>query len=221
MVRLCPLGDQALLADFADEDAAARFAAAARAEPGPGWIDVVPAYLSVAVHFDPDRTTIDAVAGAMRVLAASQVPAAATRRHVIPCCYELGDDLPRVAVKTGRPCEEIARLHASVEYTVYAIGFCPGFPYLGYLPPALCGVPRLDSPRRRVEPGSIGLTGRQTGLYPLPRPGGWNLIGRTPLTMVDVAAGYFPLRVGDRVQFHAIDRAEYNRLRGQRLLTPE
>ena len=69
--------------------------------------------------------------------------------------------------------EEVAAIHASVEYVVHAIGFCPGFPYLGYLPAALCGMPRLPSPRLRVEPGSVGLTGRQTGIYPLPRPGGW------------------------------------------------
>src|SRR4029077_12105528 len=96
-------------------------------------------------------------------------------------------------------------LHTSIEYTVYAIGFVPGFPYLGYLPEKLCGVPRLASPRLKVEPGSIGLTGRQTGIYPLPRPGGWNLIGRTPLTIVDVADSYFPLRVGDVVRFDRID----------------
>ena len=96
-------------------------------------------------------------------------------------------------------------------------GFCPGFPYLGYLPDELCGVPRLASPRVRVEPGSVGLTGRQTGLYPLARPGGWNLIGRTPLTVVDVAAGYFPIRPGDRVRFRPVARAEYNTLAGERL----
>ena len=93
----------------------------------------------------------------------------------------------------------------------------PGFPYLGYLPEKLCGVPRLNSPRIRVEPGSVGLTGRQTGIYPLPRPGGWNLIGRTPLTLVDVADGYFPLRVGDRVRFSRIESSEYERLYGMRL----
>ena len=75
-------------------------------------------------------------------------------------------------------------LHVGTEYTVYAIGFCPGFPYLGYLPPPLCGVPRLESPRLRVEPGSVGLTGRQTGIYTEARPGGWSLVGRVPLTLV-------------------------------------
>jgi inhibitor of KinA len=78
-------------------------------------------------------------------------------------------------------------------------------------------VPRLETPRLRVDPGSIGLTGRQTGIYTEPRPGGWNLIGRTPLQLVDVADGYFPLRTGDRVRFECIDEVEFRHLQGRRL----
>src|SRR5262249_25067433 len=126
-------------------------------------------------------------------------------------------DLGRVMEHTGLSAEEAIRLHADTEYTVYAIGFLPGFPYLGYLPPTLCGVPRLPSPRLRVEPGSVGLTGRQTGIYPQPSPARWNIVGRTPLQLVHVADGYFPLRTGDRVQFRRIDEAEFLRLQGQRL----
>src|SRR5438477_375224 len=100
---------------------------------------------------------------------------------------------------------------------VAAVGFVPGFPYLGYLPPELCGVPRLATPRVRVEPGSVGVTGRQTAIYPRPSPGGWNLIGRTPLVIVDVAAGFFPLRVGDRVRFARIDDRRFRELEGERL----
>jgi inhibitor of KinA len=126
-------------------------------------------------------------------------------------------DLGTVAAHTGRSAEEIIHLHAATEYTVYAIGFCPGFPYLGYLPPELCGVPRLETARLRVEPGSVGLAGRQTGIYTEARPGGWNLIGRTPLVLVDVADGYFPLRTGDRVCFERIDEAAFRQLAGERL----
>ena len=132
-------------------------------------------------------------------------------------CYEMQLDLGRVAETTGLSPDQVIEWHAGSEYTVYAIGFVPGFPYLGYLPDALRGVGRLPSPRLRVEPGSVGLTGRQTGVYPLPRPGGWNIVGRTPLTLVDVADGYFPLRVGDRVRFLRIDEMEYGRLEGERL----
>src|SRR5207237_7061161 len=138
-------------------------------------------------------------------------------RHVIPCCYELGPDLARVAGQTGLTTGDVIRLHTETEYVVYAIGFCPGFPYLGYLPPPLCGVPRLPAPRLRVEAGSVGLTGRQTGIYTEERPGGWSLIGRTPLTLVDVADGYFPLRTGDRVRFEPINAAVYRELLGKRL----
>jgi len=139
------------------------------------------------------------------------------RRHHIPCCYELQLDLPRVAQHVGLPTDEIIRLHFETEYTVYAIGFCPGFPYLGYLPSALCGVPRLDSPRKQLEAGSVGLTGRQTGIYTEPRPGGWNILGRTPLELVNVADGYFPLLTGDKIKFTRIDEKEFDRLKGKRL----
>ena len=126
-------------------------------------------------------------------------------------------DLERVARHVGLSASEVVRLHSETEYTIYAIGFSPGFPYLGYLPTPLCGVPRLETPRLRVEPGSVGLTGRQTGVYPESRPGGWNLIGQTPLTLVDVAEGYFPLRTGDRVRFEPINAAEFRRMLGRRL----
>jgi len=217
---LCqPLGDQAVLIYLADEAAAVRFAAAVR-RANPTWlVDVVLAYTSVAVFYDLDRVNYGAAAETLQRVGAtaqSQETAPGTL-HRIPCCYDLALDLPRVAQHTGLTHEAIIRLHTSVEYTVYAIGFCPGFPYLGYLPAELCGVPRLESPRQRVEPGSVGLTGRQTGIYPLPRPGGWNLIGRTPLELVNVADGYFPLKPGDRVRFTAIDEAAFQQLRGRRL----
>jgi inhibitor of KinA len=217
---LVPLGDQAVLAYFADEAAALRFADAARRD-GPAWlVDVVSAYASVAVFFDPDRCEFRTAADHLRQLARRAEQSAESpegRRHVIPCCYEMGPDLARIAAGTGLATEDVIRLHAGTEYVVYAIGFCPGFPYLGYLPPQLCGVPRLESPRLRVEAGSVGLTGRQTGIYTLPRPGGWNLVGRTPLVLVDVVDGYFPLRAGDRVQFARVDEAEYRRIEGERL----
>jgi inhibitor of KinA len=217
---LSPLGDQAVLAHFADEPGALRFAEMVRRDPPPWLMDVVPAYVSVAVFFDADRCDYRTAADHLQRLASqpeSSTELRELRRHVIPCCYEMGPDLRRVAQRAGLAVEEVIRVHMETEYVLYAIGFCPGFPYLGYLPPALCGLPRLPSPRLRVEAGSVGLTGRQTGIYTLPRPGGWNLVGRTPLLLVDVSAGYFPLRAGDRVSFQRIDDAEYRKLEGQRL----
>lgn len=215
-----PLGDQAALAYFADEGQAWRFAAAVRDANEPWLVDVVQAYSSVAVFFDLNRTNFAQVAECVRTFADQlhHLPIESdSRLHRIPCCYELGLDRERIAGHTRLTMDEVIRLHAATIYTVYAIGFCPGFPYLGYLPAPLCGVPRLESPRVRVEAGSVGLTGRQTGIYTEPRPGGWNLIGRTPLELVNVADGYFPLRTGDRVQFVAIDELDFSQLHRQRL----
>ena len=121
-------------------------------------------------------------------------------------------DLERVASFTGLAPDEIIQLHSEQEYTVYAIGFCPGFPYLGYLPQPLCSVPRLETPRVRVEEGTVALTGRQTGIYSQERPGGWNLIGRTPISLVNIEEEYFPLHTGDRVRFRSIKRDEFESL---------
>jgi inhibitor of KinA len=217
---LIPLGDQAVLAYLADEDAAFRFAATVRRHVENWLVDVVQAYATVAVFFDLERTDYGAVVSWLRSLgteAAAVDIASSSRLHRVPCCYEFELDLGLVAQTTGLCREEIIQHHASTEYKVYALGFCPGFPYLGYLPPPICGVPRLATPRLRVEAGSVGLTGRQTGIYTEARPGGWNLIGRTPLELVNVADGYFPLRTGDRVQFQRIDETEFRKLRGQRL----
>jgi inhibitor of KinA len=218
VLSLGPMGDQGALARFADEASALRWACLVRAAAPPWLLDAVQAYTSVAVFHDPALARLADVLAWLRELPAEGGAGAAEGAvHRIPCCYELGPDLARVAAHTGLSADEVVRLHAGAEYTVYAIGFCPGFPYLGYLPAPLCGVPRLDSPRLRVEPGSVGLTGRQTGIYTEARPGGWSLIGRVPLALVDVADGYFPLRTGDRVRFERIDEAEFARLQGQRL----
>jgi inhibitor of KinA len=218
-MKLVPLGDQAVLAYPADEAAAVAFAAAVR-DANPPWLfDVVPAYASVGVFFDADRLCAADVVAWLHALA---LPSGSRLREggnsfVIPVCYEMQLDLPRVCEATGLSADDVIRLHTATAYTVYAIGFVPGFPYLGYLQKELCGVGRLPSPRVRVEPGSVGLTGRQTGIYPLARPGGWNLIGRTPLVIVDVQAGFFPLRVGDAVRFERIDEKRYRELEGERL----
>lgn len=214
-----PLGDQAIMAYFADEALAFRFAAALRQRRDAWLVDVVHAYTSVAVFFDLDRIQSAAVRHQLETVDLTSAVVNESRLHRIPCCYDLNLDLDRVAASTGLQPDEVVRQHAATEYTVYAIGFCPGFPYLGYLPSALQGVPRLPSPRVRLEAGSVGLTGKQTGIYTEARPGGWNIIGRTPLQLVDVSTGYFPLRTGDRVRFEPIEPPAFERLQGQRLTT--
>lgn len=220
MTSFQPMGDQAVLAVCPDEAAAARLAAIVR-RLAPVWlVDVVQAYTTVAIFFDLDQACYQSVQDRLHAAQASANESAiplAGARHVIPCCYELQLDLSRVARAVGLSEAEVIQLHCATEYTVYAIGFCSGFPYLGYLPERLCGVPRLESPRLRVEPGSVGLTGRQTGIYTEARPGGWNLIGQTPLELVNVKDGYFPLRTGDIVRFEPIDKDVFHELRGKRL----
>ncbi len=219
-MRLEPLGDQAVMAYCDCEADAFALAACCRRARFDWSLDVVQAYLSVAVFYDPVRIAYDDAAAQIHAANAGNpaTGAAAGRLHVIPCCYDLGLDLPRIAQHTGRSVDEVIALHAATVYTVYAIGFCPGFPYLGYLPAPLVGVPRLDSPRLRVEAGSVGLTGRQTGIYTEERPGGWNIVGRTPLELVNVADGYFPLATGDQVQFQRIDIEQFERRRGERFM---
>jgi inhibitor of KinA len=219
METLQPLGDQAALATFADEQAALRWAAAVRRQGAPWLVDVVAAYTRVAVYFALDRASFAEICRDLPPLSGPETIGTMDppRVHHVPCCYALQLDMSRVTEHTGLTAEEVIDLHTAQEYTIYAIGFCPGFPYLGYLPERLCRVPRLPAPRLRVPAGSVGLTGRQTGIYTLERPGGWNLIGRTPLQLVDVAADYFPLRTGDRLRFVAIGEAEFHRLEGKRL----
>jgi inhibitor of KinA len=216
-MQIVPLGDEAALAYCSDEAAALRLAGAIRRASASWLVDVVQAYTSVAIFFDGGQTSFARIAAWLGQLELAATPLPEARRHCIPCCYEFALDLARVAEHTGLSEDEVIRLHATTEYTVYAIGFCPGFPYLGYLPKQLCGLPRQRTPRLRVEVGSVGLTGRQTGIYTEPRPGGWNLLGRTPLELVNVRDGYFPLQAGDRVRFERIDEGEYRRRLGQRL----
>jgi inhibitor of KinA len=216
-MKWAPLGENAVLVWCDDERAAPTLAAGARGRNWPWLIDVVQAYASVAVYFD-QAVSHAAVIGHLQSL--SEVPAATTasRRHRIPVCYERHLDLDRIALHTGLDREAIIGRHSAATYTVYAIGFCPGFPYLGYLADEIANVPRLPAPRLRVSAGSVGLTGRQTGIYTEARPGGWNIVGQTPLELVHVAEGYFPLRTGDEVVFDRIDEAEFKRLLGERLV---
>ena len=137
------------------------------------------------------------------------------RTHTVPVLYD-GEDLPEVAVRTGLSPEEVVALHAR-GYDCRAVGFCPGFAYLAPLPEPLASLPRRDSPRPRVAPGSVAVAAGMTAVYPLERPGGWWLVGRTPLTLVDEADGYFPLRAGDRVRFVEIGADEFARRKGERL----
>ena len=217
-MRFHPLGDQAVLAYCPEENAAAQFAHQVRQAAFAWVVDVVQAYTSVAVYYDLGIIEFhQASANLARLAKTKPSRELAPRLFTIPCCYELGLDWPRLEEHTGLATADIIHLHAETIYTVYAIGFCPGFPYLGYVAEKIAGVPRLPTPRLKVVPGSVGITGKQTGIYTEERPGGWNIVGRTPLELVNVGDGYFPLRTGDRVHFERIDENTFHKLSGERL----
>lgn len=213
---ILPLGDRAFLARFATEDEARSWGTAAREAALPGVIDVVVAYAAVAIYIDPDRADPDALERAIRAIAPGEFAAHAAPLHEIPTLYD-GEDLAEIAATRGVSIEAVIAAHAGCEYVIQAIGFLPGFPYAGDLPDLLRGLPRRARPRVRVPTGSVAIAGRQTGLYPRESPGGWNLLGRTPLQVVDLAAGHFPLRTGDRLRFVPIDRREFDARVGERL----
>ena len=171
----------------------------------PGICEVVPGYVSLVIHFDPLQTSLPAVIDGVRDLHTSsgQQPLPPARRVEIPVRYggEWGPDLDFVARHAGLTTAEVIRRHAAAEYSVYMMGFLPGFPYLGGLDVSIAA-PRLETPRRRVPAGSVGIAGEQTGIYPLASPGGWRLIGRTEVALFDLTAR--PpclLAPGDQVQF--------------------
>ncbi len=181
----------------------------------PGLLDAAASYDTVGVFGEPGAVTERLLATALSSM--SSLPPQPLVVHEIPVCYEMGEDLAEVCDQLHLEAEEFKSLHQSQEYECFAVGFCPGFGYLGWLPERLAGIPRKPTPRIRVEAGSVALTGRQTAVYPLIRPGGWNIIGRTPLTLVDVQDNYFPITAGDFVRFVAIRLDEFDPLLGKRL----
>jgi len=200
MLDIAPLGDRALtirLGDTMDASLAARARAiAARLRPLAGVQDTVPGYATVTVFCEvtPDLAAIESV------VSTASAEAATGTEHTIPVRYD-GPDLDEVARRTGLTTSEVVERHAARAYTVYLIGFVPGWAYLGDLDPSL-QLPRRDQPRPRVPAGSVAIAGRQTGVYPLPTAGGWHLIGNTNMPMFDpMADPPAKLAAGDRVRF--------------------
>jgi inhibitor of KinA len=225
-MRFSPLGDRAVLitlGDSIDEATHRRVrAVTARidAEPPRGFVDRVPAFASLVVHYEPllihaadSGSPHDAfVAALQHLLADVRDDALPPPRTVeVPVCYggELGPDLEDVARQHGIDANEVIDIHASGDYLVYMVGFMPGFAYLGGLSSRIA-TPRRQTPRTAVPAGSVGIGGEQTGVYPLVSPGGWNLIGRTPLRIFDIGRIEPALLVtGDRVRFVPISFSEF------------
>ncbi len=210
-----PLGESAWIVSELGERAAYEVADAVRAFKGKGIVDVVSSYATVGIY--TNDSAISASDIEQIIAEAAHAPVSEAQLHQIPVCYEMGLDLAEVASMLDDDAESVIQDHLSLVYRCYALGFCPGFPYLGYLTERLSSIGRRSSPRTSVEPGSVAIAKGQTSVYPLLRPGGWNLIGHTPLTIVDVEDDYFPIRAGDQVRFVRIDEAEFGRLKGERL----
>ena len=220
-MKIDALGDSALIINLADEisDSSgllARVLSAAEKIEGaklPGVVDVTSSYESVAVFFDLPQVEPD-IEDKIRVLIASAgVRVSGKKRRVqIPVCYdeEFALDLDRVANHTSLTPDAIVTLHSSAEYTVACVGFMPGFPFLAGLPQQL-RVPRLEIPRTKVSAGSVAIANAQAGVYPLESPGGWNVLGRTPLQLFRVNENPPTLlRPGDCVQFRRITRTQFD-----------
>lgn len=179
----------------------------------PGVINVHPAYASILIDFDPLSTTHLRLRRAAEELyrETAAMPLPDPRTVEIPVVYggAHGPDLEQVAALTGLTPGEVIALHSGAGYIVYFLGFSPGFPYLGGMPEAIA-TPRLDTPRRSVPAGSVAIGGRQTGVYPMASPGGWRVIGRTPLRLFDPAADPPALlRMGDHVRFVPVERGGF------------
>ncbi|MBP0047381.1 5-oxoprolinase subunit PxpB [Marinobacterium sp. AK62] len=218
-------GESALIIYFGEHGqpgvaaAVARAASLLRDELGYRLIDLVPSYASLLVLYDPFRTDhleVRHLIGKVLKRSEEATEQEAGRLVTLPVYYgeDAGYDLTSLAERVGLTPEEVVELHQQGEYRVYAMGFAPGFAYLGDVDERIA-CPRLATPRKRVPRGAVGIADRQTAIYPAVSPGGWNLIGRCPKRMFDPdAEPPSPVQVGDRVRFEAISRDEFFALGG-------
>jgi inhibitor of KinA len=186
------------------------------AEPITGVRNLHPAYCSILLTFDPVKIQHEKLEHTLQQCLGrlEDLPLPPAREMEIPVCYggEYGPDLNEVGALHGITAERVIELHTSATYVVYFLGFVPGFAYLGELPEALI-TPRLATPRRSVPAGSVGIAGNQTGVYPFSTPGGWRLLGRTPLSMFRLDRKELSLvSIGDRVHFVPISRERFAEL---------
>ena len=221
-MRFCAASDQAMLVYLGEEiglpvhERVLKLLRLLQKEP-PRWLrNLQPAYNSLMVTFDPCRVDHAEVELTLRKLEerAKALRPQKNRIVEIPVCYggEFGPDLDDVAKAHGLKPSEVIQLHASCTYHAYFLGFAPGFAYLGDLLEEIA-TPRLETPRKKVPAGSVGITGRQTAVYPFATPGGWRLIGRTPLAVFRSDRKRMELvSIGDQVRFRPIPREEFQEL---------
>jgi len=225
-VKIAVAGENALIIYFSDHlspevsDQVQRAVQVLEQALGDLLVDLVPSYASLLLIYDlykTDHSRLCSLIPALLAEAKGRVSVRRAKLVELPVYYseESGPDLRVMASQTGLSISDIVDLHQAREYRVYAIGFAPGFAYLGEVDERIAR-PRLATPRPRVLQGSVGIAGRQTAVYPSVSPGGWNLIGRCPLLMFDLQADPpMPVKVGDRVRFFAIDRSEFISMGGE------
>jgi len=220
-IRFQPASDQSLLVNFGQKISLethreiVSFLKLLEAKPLDGILNLHPAYLSVLVKFDSSKFDHEEVEAVLTPYIArlNEVKLLKPRLREIPVCYggALGPDLEELAAIHKVSPETVIRLHSSATYTAYFLGFVPGFAYLGGLPPELA-TPRLQTPRKVVSAGSVAIGGNQTGVYPSATPGGWRLIGKTPLKLFDPASTHSNFfEIGDQVRFVSISAEEFAR----------
>ncbi|MBE6993141.1 MAG: 5-oxoprolinase subunit PxpB [Ruminococcaceae bacterium] len=217
-----PCGDSAVTVEFrqvidpsVNAEIFAFCQALERLQP-PGVVEIVPAYCAVTVHFDPMVITMGELRAALDAIPEGTGENGAQDAPLIeiPVCYggAHGPDMASVMAHTGLSEQEIVARHSGGDYLIYMLGFTPGFPYMGGMDESL-STPRLKTPRTAIPAGSVGIAGSQTGVYPIASPGGWQLIGRTPLKLFDLGREQpFLLQAGARVKFVPISAEEYERL---------
>ena len=220
--RIHIVGDRGLLVEYGDRidpvvnKKVISMAIVLEHDAPAGVVEIIPSYLSLLMIYDPSVTTASALQESLisleRRLTEIEFPPPKTVE--IPVCYggEFGPDIEFVAESNNLTVDDVIRLHSQPAYQIFMIGFSPGYPYLGGLPREI-HTPRLKTPRTRVLGGSVGIANEQTGIYPVTSPGGWQLIGRTPLTLFNPErSNPFLYRAGDRIRFKPISPEEYSRL---------
>ena len=217
-VTFLPSGDTAIVIEFGDEidravsEEVLRLGARIRGAGIAGILELVPTFRSLLVHYDPLRLTAAELTDRVQALPRDETTLTQTRTlwHV-PVCYEaeLAPDLADVAAQTGLTRDAVVALHSGTDYHVYMIGFLPGFPYMGDLPAPLV-LKRRSDPRVRVPPGAVAIAMAMTAIYPLQSPGGWHLLGTTPIRLFDLSQPAPSLfSPGDAVRFAPVDRATF------------
>lgn len=184
-----------------------------------GLVETVPTYRSLMVHYKPEIIGYDELVDKLKAILNNidNITLSPPTVIEIPVLYggEVGEDLEFVSAHCNKTIDEVIKIHTSKNYLIYMLGFTPGFPYLGGMDKSIA-TPRLSSPRVKIEAGSVGIAGEQTGIYPLASPGGWQIIGRTPLKLYDPNRDKpILLQAGQYIKFKSIDKSEYDKITSQ------